>query len=82
MFTDHDALTGRGNGVVMSTHDPDHAFAVAARVALIREGAIVASGSPDDVLTADRLRDVYGVEVTIERLPDGRTICAPRYAAR
>ncbi len=72
-------LAERGNGIVLSTHDPDHAFAVATSVALMRDGAIVASGSPHAVLTADRLRDVYGVEVTIERLADGRTVCAPRY---
>lgn len=74
-------LAARGNGIVLSTHDPDHAFAVATKVALMRDGAIVASGPPDAVLTADLLRAVYGVEVTIERLPDGRTVCAPRYGS-
>ena len=73
-------LADRGIGVVLSTHDPDHAFAVATRVALMREGSIVASGLPTDVLTADRLRDVYGVDVSVERLPDGRMVCSPRYA--
>jgi iron complex transport system ATP-binding protein len=73
-------LAERGNGVVLSTHDPDHAFAVASTVALMRDGAIIASGPPETALTAERLRDVYGVDVTIERLADGRTICSPRYA--
>lgn len=72
-------LADRGIGIVLSTHDPDHAFAVATRVVLMYEGEVVASGSPADVLTADRLRDVYGVEVTIEHLVDGRTVCSPRY---
>lgn len=70
----------RGVGIVLSTHDPDHAFAVADRVALMRDGAIVASGAPADVLTTDSLRAVYGVEVSIERIADGQTVCAPRYA--
>jgi len=62
-----------------STHDPDHAFAVASRVALMRDGRIVAFGDPAAVLDGERLREVYGVEVSVERLPDGRTVCAPRY---
>ncbi len=72
-------LAERGIGVLLSTHDPDHAYAVATRVALMQDGKVVALGSPMDVLTAPRLREVYGVDVSIEHLPDGRTICAPRY---
>lgn len=72
-------LADRGIGILLSTHDPDHAFAVATRVALMQEGAIIAAGSPAAVLTADRLRDVYGVDVTIEQLADGRTVCSPLY---
>lgn len=69
----------RGVGIVLSTHDPDHAFAVADRVALMRDGAIVASGAPAAVLTANSLRAVYGVDVSIERIGSGQTVCAPRY---
>lgn len=72
-------LASRGAGVVLSTHDPDHAFAVATRVALMSEGLVVAQGAPADVLTPARLHQVYGVEVTIARLEDGRTVCAPSY---
>lgn len=74
-------LAGRGVGIVLSTHDPDHAFAVAHRVALLHEGTIVAIGAPADVLTAESLRHVYAIEVTIEKLRNGQTICAPTYLA-
>lgn len=72
-------LAGRGAGIVLSTHDPDHAFAVAHRVALLHEGTIIATGAPADVLTAENLRQVYGIDVTIETLGNGQTICAPTY---
>jgi iron complex transport system ATP-binding protein len=72
-------LADRGAGIVLSTHDPDHAFAVAHRVALLHEGTIVTIGPPSDVLTAESLRQVYGIQVTIERLRNGQTICAPQY---
>lgn len=65
---------------MLSTHDPDHAFAVASRVILMRDGKVVAAGVPADVLTPARLLEVYGVEVTIEKLADGRIVCIPRYA--
>lgn len=72
-------LAVRGIGVVLSTHDPDHAFAVGTRVALMSAGTIIAMGVPSAVLTPERLREVYGVDVSVEQLPDGRTVCAPKY---
>lgn len=74
-------LAARGAGIVLSTHDPDHAFAVSTRVALMSDGRVVAQSSPADVLTRERLREVYGVEVTIAKLADGQTLCAPQYGA-
>lgn len=68
-----------GHGIVLSTHDPDHAFAVADRVALMCEGSILDVGPPGAVLTQKALENVYGVNVTIEQLPDGRLVSAPIY---
>jgi len=70
-------LAARGTGVILSTHDPDQAFAVANRVALMQDGVIVAQGTPSEVLTPMRLKAVYGVDVTVERLSGGQTVCAP-----
>ena len=70
-------LADRGLGIVLSTHDPDHAFAVANRVAFLDGGGIVAAGMPRDVLTAERLMDAYGIKVEIVTLPGGQTVCAP-----
>jgi iron complex transport system ATP-binding protein len=71
-------LAERGVRIILATHDPDHAFAVATRVALMQEGSFVAEGSPHRVLTAERLESVYGVKVSIEHLP-AQTVCTPRY---
>ena len=69
----------RGLAVLLSTHDPDHAFSVGHRVALLDAGRLVAQGRPDEVLTPKRLQAVYGVRVAVERLPQGQTVCAPDY---
>ena len=70
-------LRETGLGIVLSTHDPDHAFACATAVALLHRGGIVALGPPEEVLTPARLAAVYGVPVTMARLSDGRFVCAP-----
>ncbi len=67
----------RGLGVILSTHDPDHALAVGDRVAFLDAGRIVACGAPAEVLTAARLSTVYGIDVSVERLKGGQLVCAP-----
>jgi iron complex transport system ATP-binding protein len=74
-------LAERGLAVLLSTHDPDHAFSIGHRVALLDRGRLIAQGPPAEVLTPDRLRQVYGVSVIVERLSQGQTVCAPDYAA-
>jgi len=57
-----------------------HDLALAARTAdfalVLNEGRLAASGAPDDVLTADLMRSVYGVEALIGR-HDGRLLLQP-----
>ncbi len=73
-------LASRRTAIVLSTHDPDHAFAVATRVILMTDGHFVAAGTPGEVLRADRLEKVYGVKVSVEKLSSGATVCAPLLA--
>lgn len=73
-------LAASGFGIVLSTHDPDHAFACGTEVAVMRDGAVTSSGPPEETLTADLLTEIYGVGVTVEILSDGRRVCVPRLA--
>lgn len=61
-------LVDDGLGVVLSTHDPSHALLCADDVALLHDGGLIATGSPEEVLTAQRLEEVYGVPVRVEEL--------------
>jgi iron complex transport system ATP-binding protein len=72
-------LASRDVAIILSTHDPDHALSIADRVALLDRGRLIAQGAPEATLLPDRLREVYGVEVTIERLSRGQIVCAPNY---
>jgi iron complex transport system ATP-binding protein len=71
------ALAAQGYGIVLSTHDPDHAFACASVVALLHGGRLVATGPPSDVLSPARLEAVYGLPVAVEHLAGGHTVCVP-----
>lgn len=54
------------------------------RVALLKDGAFLALGAPEQAITEASLRALYGVDVRIaERAEDGRTrrVCLPRRAA-
>ncbi len=70
------ARTG-GHAVILSTHDPDQAFALNARVLLMHDGSILAQGTPAEVLAGSRLSRVYDVGVAVERTVSGRAVCVP-----
>jgi iron complex transport system ATP-binding protein len=75
------ALAQSGIGVLLSTHDPDHAFICADRVAMLHEGRLARLGVPAATITSDSLREIYGVEVAVVRVPVGegveRPVCIP-----
>jgi iron complex transport system ATP-binding protein len=69
------SLAGGGIAVLLTSHDPQGAAAVADTIHLMKGGRIVRSGSPRTVLTAAALRDVYGVPFRV-RWSAGRFSCS------
>jgi iron complex transport system ATP-binding protein len=67
----------RGAGIVISTHDLSLAGTLCDTIALMREGTIVASGPAGEVLTAENIRTVYGVEAEVVRHASGQRIVVP-----
>ncbi|MQA14585.1 MAG: ATP-binding cassette domain-containing protein [Pseudonocardiaceae bacterium] len=57
--------TETGRTVVMVLHDLNLAARYAQRLVAMRDGAIVASGTPTDVLTADLLSDVFELDARV-----------------
>ena len=68
------ALAGDGIAVLFTTHDPADALRYADRVALLHAGRLVCD-APATVLTGERLTEVYGQPVRLERLADGTSVC-------
>jgi iron complex transport system ATP-binding protein len=54
-----------GMSTLISLHDPNHALAFADKVALLFNGELVASGKPEDVITVENMKKVYGVDADI-----------------
>ncbi|WP_114377191.1 ABC transporter ATP-binding protein [Elioraea thermophila] len=78
------SLARDGAGVLFTTHDPDHAFLVADRVLLLKDGTLLAAGTPRETITEETLYALYGVGVRIVEVADGagrRLVCLPRAAA-
>jgi iron complex transport system ATP-binding protein len=67
----------RGVAVVISTHDLGLAGTICDHLVLIRDGAVVADGATDDVLTPENVRRVYGVEADVIRHASGHLMVVP-----
>src|SRR5271154_1126397 len=55
----------QGTGVVMVTHHLADILPEITRVIMMRSGRIAADGAKEDLITAEKLRDLFGVEVTL-----------------
>jgi iron complex transport system ATP-binding protein len=71
-------LCDEGYTFLKSTHFPDHALWVANRVIMLKDGAVIADGAPDSVITSENLLALYGREVDIHLLRESFKVCIPR----
>ncbi|MBJ7355764.1 heme ABC transporter ATP-binding protein [Nocardioides sp.] len=70
------ATARAGSAVVVVLHDLSLAAAYADRVCLLDAGRVAADGTPDDVLTAQRLGAVYEHPISVTRV-DGSLVVVP-----
>ena len=62
-------LSSQNYAILMTTHFPDHAFLACTRVALMRDGGIMAQGLPDDIVTTSNLTELYQTLVRVIEAP-------------
>ena len=58
--------------VVAAIHDLNLAAIYCDRLIALKDGSVVCTGTPHEVLTEDTIRHIYGVSVTVQTLPNGR----------
>ena len=54
-------LAKEGYTILQTTHYPDHALRVSHKVAWLSQGKVLAYGEPQEVVTVERILQVYGV---------------------
>ncbi|MGW3581899.1 ABC transporter ATP-binding protein [Streptomyces rubiginosohelvolus] len=62
-----------GRTIVMVLHDLNQACRYADHVIAMKKGAIVAEGAPADVITAEKVEDVFGLRCQVTTDPVSRT---------
>lgn len=70
-------LANSGRTILMSTHNPEHAVQAATRIAVLRDGAIMADGPPTQIITPSLIRELYGVAVSTLTNAEGRMVIVP-----
>ncbi|MFT7003057.1 MAG: iron complex transport system ATP-binding protein, partial [Sulfurimonas sp.] len=55
-------LANDGKIIIQTTHYPDHALRVSSQVLWLDKGEILAFGLPKEVISTQRIHDVYGVQ--------------------
>lgn len=76
-------LAGQGMAVVMTTHDPNHAFLLDGDVLCLGRGGVMGRGAAKDVLNARMMGGMYEVPVDVLEAPGGAAAggslcCVPR----
>ncbi len=70
-----------GRSALVVSHDLTLAARTCDRIALLREGALVATGAPADVITPQNLRTTFGIDADVLAAPDGAPLVVPRLPA-
>jgi iron complex transport system ATP-binding protein len=63
------ALTAKGVTMIMTTHDPNHAFLFPGRAILMSPGASLAAGPAAEIITSASLSAAYGIPIDVLTVP-------------
>lgn len=67
-------LATEGYAIIKATHHPEHTLMASTRVAILRNGVVTLDGPPAEVVTPATIEDIYRVQVSAFRSPDGKTV--------
>ncbi|MBR0405712.1 MAG: ABC transporter ATP-binding protein [Eggerthellaceae bacterium] len=59
-------LAREGFGLLMTTHNPDHVLMLDGKVVAMQRGGDYRFGNARDIVTAETLHELYGIEIAIE----------------
>lgn len=73
-------LATEGYTFIITTHFPDHALHTADRTILLKEGRIVADGSPQQTITSRTIQELYAVDVKVVPVNGESSVCLPTWS--
>lgn len=76
-------LAEEGCTIIQATHQPDQAFLFADQVLALKNGRVMAFGTPNQVIDTKFVEDLYRVKVDVQSLyEDKMRVCVPIQALR
>jgi ABC-type cobalamin/Fe3+-siderophores transport systems, ATPase components len=73
------SLTKEGYTIIQSTHNPEQAFLFSDVVLAIKDGKVLASGIPAEIFTETLIQTLYGIDVEMQSLYEGKIkVCIPK----
>ncbi len=71
-------LVSEGYSVIQSTHDPDQAYLYSDKILALRDGKVLAFGSPQEVINAELMSELYGLAVQVHSMENDKIrVCVP-----
>ncbi|MCL2492128.1 MAG: ABC transporter ATP-binding protein [Coriobacteriia bacterium] len=67
-------LSEHGFTVVITTHNPDHALLLGGNTAILSRQGTLTCGRSDEMLTEERLQELYGLDLRITHVPQAHRI--------
>ena len=71
-------LSQEGYIIIMSSHNPDHAFLYSNKVLMMKKGEVVSIGRPNEVVDENKLSTLYSVDMELINIKNGHKICVPK----
>jgi len=74
------SLAREGYTVIQTTHHPEQSYLFSDRILTIQDGRVLKESTPEEVLTEETIRALYGVDVEVVSLyNDNARICIPAH---
>lgn len=69
-------MSEKGYGIIMTTHNPEHALLLEDKVAIVSRDGYVESGKSEEILTEEKLKQVYESDLRLMNIEElGRIAC-------
>ena len=63
------ALAAQGVTMIMTSHDPNHAFVLPGRVMLMQPGGDILTGHASEIISDATLTATYGIDIAVFSMP-------------